>query len=164
MSNIESLTANVGSLNVTSNQPYNKDIHNDSTKQPTIAIYNEGDPLCYLLKSLKPGFDHTYIGYSINRRRRIRQHNGEIVGGAKKTLSGRPWKMHLIVFGFASNLDAYQFEWAWQHPRRSKLVKRYMPSSMPKGSGRVTSFKYRMEVLRIMRTIPRWKNLQTWTL
>lgn len=47
---------------------------------------------CYLLVSLAPGFkDHTYIGFTVNPPRRIRQHNGAIAGGANRTRRKRPW-------------------------------------------------------------------------
>jgi hypothetical protein len=41
---------------------------------------------CYLIQSTeKPKSVATYIGYSTNPSRRLRQHNGEIQGGARKT-------------------------------------------------------------------------------
>jgi hypothetical protein len=47
---------------------------------------------CYLLTSLQPRYaQHTYIGFTVNPQRRIRQHNGEISAGAKKTRTKRPW-------------------------------------------------------------------------
>lgn len=70
---------------------------------------------CYLLESLK--LKHrTYIGFTMDPRRRLRQHNGELTAGAWKTKKGRPWKMVLCVWGFSNKISALQFEYAWQHP------------------------------------------------
>ncbi|XP_073270599.1 uncharacterized protein [Primulina huaijiensis] len=79
---------------------------------------------CYLLTSLSPRFKgHTYIGFTVNPRRRIRQHNGEIGSGAWRTKKKRPWEMVLCIYGFPTNVAALQFEWAWQHPVESVAVR-----------------------------------------
>lgn len=76
---------------------------------------------CYLLLSRKtPKSTGTYIGSTPSPPRRIRQHNGELTQGARKTSKGRPWVMQMVVHGFPSKLAALQFEWAWQHPRMSR--------------------------------------------
>lgn len=41
---------------------------------------------CYLLESKNPrAKGRSYVGFTVNPRRRIRQHNGELVNGAAKT-------------------------------------------------------------------------------
>ena len=134
---------------------------------------------CYLLCSLSvKGKGRTYVGFTVNPRRRIRQHNGELTMGACSTRAFRPWDMVLVVYGF-SNQGAYivanthtvffslslssgqdsdrkqktlilkycaffdyfyfffffwvgclglkgralAFEWAWQHPQRSTIIR-----------------------------------------
>lgn len=80
---------------------------------------------CYLLVSVSEQRTkgRTYIGFTVNPKRRIRQHNGELAMGACSTRSGRPWEMVLVVHGFSSKAKALAFEWAWQHPRRSRSIK-----------------------------------------
>ena len=58
----------------------------------------------------------TYAGVSPDPVRRLRKHNGEIVGGAKYTLSKGPgWKHVCLVHGFQTKIQALQFEWAVKH-------------------------------------------------
>ncbi|KAJ7128931.1 hypothetical protein C8R43DRAFT_685516 [Mycena crocata] len=79
---------------------------------------------CYLLKSIQtPTSTATYIGSTPNPPKRIRQHNGELTQGARKTRLRRPWVMQIIVFGFPSKLAALQFEWAWQHAHVSRHLR-----------------------------------------
>uniref|UniRef100_U9UT77 GIY-YIG domain-containing protein n=1 Tax=Rhizophagus irregularis (strain DAOM 181602 / DAOM 197198 / MUCL 43194) TaxID=747089 RepID=U9UT77_RHIID len=83
---------------------------------------------CYLLRSLSPKYKQTsYIGSTNDPKRRLRQHNGEIASGAKKTSNKRPWEMILFVYGFPNHVAALQFEWSWQNPsitRRLQLKNR----------------------------------------
>ena len=58
----------------------------------------------------------TYAGVSPDPKQRLRKHNGEIVGGAKYTLSKGPgWRHICLVHGFQSKIQALQFEWAVKH-------------------------------------------------
>jgi predicted GIY-YIG superfamily endonuclease len=88
---------------------------------------------CYLLQSHKEKFEkHCYIGSTPDPIRRIRQHNGEIKGGAVKTVKKRPWRMVIAVHGFPNKYAALQFEWAWQHPHLSRHFRDgQIPSNHP---------------------------------
>ena len=58
----------------------------------------------------------TYAGVSPDPVRRLRQHNGEIKGGAKYTTSKGPgWKHICLVHGFQNKIQSMQFEWAVKH-------------------------------------------------
>ncbi|KAI8835486.1 hypothetical protein BJ741DRAFT_533983 [Chytriomyces cf. hyalinus JEL632] len=77
---------------------------------------------CYLLKCLQPGKEtKCYVGSTPDPIRRLRQHNGEIQGGAKKTSKARPWRMVVVVHGFPNKIAALQFEWAWYQPVLTSL-------------------------------------------
>ena len=63
--------------------------------------------ICYILKCN----NYTYNGCTNNFKRRIRQHNGEIKGGAKCTSRRGPWEPYCIITGFKDNIEALQTEW-----------------------------------------------------
>ena len=69
-------------------------------------------PCVYLLAN-----DHgwTYIGATTDVKRRLRQHNGEICGGARRTSrSSSCWALAVVVTGFTDWRDALRFEYAWR--------------------------------------------------
>ncbi|KAF5351921.1 hypothetical protein D9756_007452 [Leucocoprinus leucothites] len=77
---------------------------------------------CYLLKSARtPRSYKNYIGSTPDPVRRLRQHNGTLVGGARETALHRPWIMQLLVHGFPSRPAATSFEFAWQNPHKSRF-------------------------------------------
>lgn len=79
---------------------------------------------CYLLKStLEKYKNDTYIGFSDDVLHRLRQHNGEIGGGAYKTSKKRPWTIVMVISNFPNKIIALKFEWAWQNPFVSKFTK-----------------------------------------
>ena len=72
--------------------------------------------------------DLVYIGKTNNPERRLRQHNGELAGGAKTTSRAGPWK-HEYLISLETEKEALQFEWALQHIHRSKHFKEKKVSS-----------------------------------
>ncbi len=78
----------------------------------------ESDPyLCYLIQCPT---GRCYVGMTNNFCRRLRQHNGDIKGGAKRTRNRGPWRPVVTVHGFDNKIQALQFEWAWQKARPRK--------------------------------------------
>jgi predicted GIY-YIG superfamily endonuclease len=53
-----------------------------------------------------------YVGASTDTTRRLRQHNGELAGGASYTRGASDWRYEAIVSGFRTWREALQFEWA----------------------------------------------------
>lgn len=73
------------------------------------------DYVCYILHCTNK--KRTYVGITNNMTRRLRQHNGEINGGAKSTNSARsrPWSVVSTIAGFKCINHALMFEWALHH-------------------------------------------------
>jgi len=72
---------------------------------------------CYLLYI--PGTNRTYIGATNDPAHRLRQHNGELKGGAKAT-KGKKWTQAFYLSGFPDWSTTLQFEWAWKFHGRGK--------------------------------------------
>jgi structure-specific endonuclease subunit SLX1 len=81
----------------------------------------------YLLESTN---HNTYVGATIDLNHRLRQHNGEIKGGAvattRKIKKGETWTRVCHIEGFPTWSEALKFEWAWKFYSR-KLSKRLFP-------------------------------------
>jgi len=112
---------------------------------------------CYLLFSINPKYKgRTYIGFTVNPERRIKQHNsGRAKGGAWRTSGRGPWEMVLIVHGFPSDIAALRFEWAWQNPHKSRRLKDVMSAK----SRKETAFQFRVRVMSTMLNQAPWKML-----
>lgn len=70
---------------------------------------------CYCLESPE---GNTYVGSTVDIDRRLRQHNGEISGGAKYTSRFSHWRRICHVLGFPDSRSALQFEWKWKQLSR----------------------------------------------
>ena len=70
---------------------------------------------CYMLSSTDGR--KTYVGATIDPNRRLRQHNGEISGGARTT-AGKTWTRRFLVGGFDDERAALRFEWRWKYLTR----------------------------------------------
>lgn len=53
----------------------------------------------------------TYVGCTNDVPRRVKQHNGELFGGAKFTHRGRPWELKAVYGPFSGRGDAQRAEY-----------------------------------------------------
>ena len=93
---------------------------------------------CYILQNSYPNHKkRTYNGFTVNPKRRIRQHNQEIKGGARytKKFGNKSWEIYVLVTGFPNNVNALQCEWRIKHPdnRRKRPIKYNSPEGRIKG-------------------------------
>lgn len=108
---------------------------------------------CYLLRSLSSPTS-AYIGFTNDPRKRLRQHNGEIKNGARKTSKRRPWIHVAVVSGFPNKIVALQFEWQWQHPKLSRIVRTQVDFN---AHGR--GWKSNVRILAALMQCPLWEQL-----
>ena len=97
--------------------------------------------ICYCI--INEERSRTYIGATKNFSRRIRQHNRELVGGAKST-KGYHWSAIILVSGFKSWKDTLSFEWHFKHKKTKTKW----------GIGR------RIESINKLMNDERWQNLE----
>ena len=73
---------------------------------------------------------NSYIGATVDLGRRLRQHNGELVGGAVATKiqvkKGQVWERACYIKGMPDWRTALQVEWRWKQLSR-KLPKNKLP-------------------------------------
>lgn len=73
---------------------------------------------CYILRNTNLKYQNlTYNGSTNNPIRRLRQHNEEIVGGAKATHGKeQSWEIYALLSGFENHVNALSCEWRIKHP------------------------------------------------
>ena len=119
---------------------------------------------CYLLTSISSNprsFNRTYIGFTVDPIRRLKQHNGLIVtGGAHRTKRHRPWRLIAIIHGFSSQTQGLQFEWAWQHPLKTLSVRLHAQNNdaLPLPNTRRSSVRGCLMSLAALTSVPPWSN------
>ena len=69
--------------------------------------------ICYVLSN----GTRTYVGITNKIERRLRQHNGEIKGGARATANRGPWFLKAQITNFKNKGQALSFEWFMHHMR-----------------------------------------------
>jgi predicted GIY-YIG superfamily endonuclease len=110
------------------------------------AVKGEGDIInntlvCYCIRNETK--NRTYVGATNHFTRRIRQHNREIVGGAKAT-AGHKWHNIILVHGFNTRHDLLSFEWHFKHVVTVNK----------------NGIKRRVEALKKLLSLDRWKMLK----
>jgi putative endonuclease len=75
---------------------------------------------CYILRCIDENHKNlTYNGSTNNIFRRLRQHCGEIAGGAKAT-KGKKWEVYAIVTGFTTHQNCLSCEWRIKKPTKQR--------------------------------------------
>ncbi|KAB7503599.1 Structure-specific endonuclease subunit slx1 [Armadillidium nasatum] len=110
----------------------------------------------YLLYCINPKYKgYTYIGFTTDPNRRIKQHNSGVrAGGALRTSKKGPWDMVLIIHGFPNDISALRFEWAWTYPHKSRRLK-----DVPKKKSKELRFDFCLRVLGTMLQTKPWARL-----
>lgn len=81
---------------------------------------------CYILRNTDVKYkDCTYNGYTVSPFNRIRQHNGEITGGAKYTRGKGKWEIYMLMTGFVDNHNALSCEWKIKYPTNKRRPAMY---------------------------------------
>jgi predicted GIY-YIG superfamily endonuclease len=71
------------------------------------------------IKTAKKLTPVTYVGCSTDVLRRIKQHNGELSGGARSTHGKGPWILRAVFGPYSGRGQAMKAEYALKHSKRS---------------------------------------------
>jgi len=121
---------------------------------------------CYILQN--DDNQKTYNGYTVNSTKRLRQHNGEITGGARSTKCSKTWKYICIISGFPDKINALQCEWRIKKPFNKRRTREYCgPEGRIKGLNYVlhldkwTSNSVIVDFPLEVKILPKYKHLLT---
>ncbi|XP_011091781.1 structure-specific endonuclease subunit SLX1 isoform X2 [Sesamum indicum] len=104
--------------------PPSSSINPSSSESPSISGSSSRNSWAvYLILSTNSPIK-TYVGVTNNFSRRLKQHNGEVRGGAKASRAGRPWICACLIKGFQDKSKAYEFESKWKSFSRKLPRKR----------------------------------------
>jgi len=107
--------------------------------------------LCYILRNKIDKYkNYTYNGATNNIKRRIRQHNSEIKGGAKYTSGKGVWEPYCIITGFEDKIATLQAEWRIKRVKGRRRSRKYS-----KPEGRIKGLN---EILKLERFTSKCKN------
>lgn len=127
----------------------------DATIEPKTEIQIQTEPnqktnkryYCYILgqtRHVRTGVGRTYNGYTVDLTHRLRQHNGEIKGGAFATKNKGPWEFIAVMTCLDwTSVRAMQVEWLIRYPTRKKP----RPTEYAGAQGRINSL---VEVVKRM--------------
>ena len=84
--------------------------------------------------------NRTYVGFTVDINRRLKQHNGLLAGGAKYTRTSKKWIIAAYLTGFPDNISALQCEWRLKNP--------FGPKKRGKSGiiGRLNALKYILDL------------------
>ena len=97
------------------------------------------DWYCYILRNKDQRYAHlTYNGSTNNPKRRLRQHNGEISGGAVYTKRAPAnWEIYFLMTGFPDHKNTLSCEWRMKHTEGKPRCQR--PSQHRGPAGRIVA-------------------------
>lgn len=72
-----------------------------------------------------------YVGLTVAPARRLRQHDGALVGGARSTRSGRPWSPRALYGPYTNRSEATKAERALKKGKRGSGRARWLVEDSP---------------------------------
>ena len=73
----------------------------------------------YIIKAISK--NRYYIGYTVNLKRRLKQHNRELSGGAKSTI-GYKWQYYAIFTNLEDKIIGLKLEWRLKHLSKKRNI------------------------------------------